>query len=120
MFSVMRCQLPTRIAARVRSVARTVSSRRRISGRAMELVNGHESILAHGNRGALSILDASFKFARSSLFGSRGAMVNRTNGTEEHSDGHSMSSSAVIGVFAGLMSASVHGCVRIRVRVRCL
>ena len=53
----------TRIA-RIRSVARTVSSRRRRSGRAMELVNGHDSFLAHSSRGALSILDASFKFAR--------------------------------------------------------
>ena len=32
----------------------------------MELVNGHESFLALSNRGALSILDASFKFARAS------------------------------------------------------
>ena len=40
--------------ARVRSVARTVSSRCRISGRAMELVNGHEFFLALSNRGALS------------------------------------------------------------------
>ena len=30
----------------------------------MELVDGHESFLALSNRGALSILDASFKFAR--------------------------------------------------------
>ena len=46
------------------SVARTVSSHRRIGGWAMELLNGHESFLALSNRGALSILDASFKFAR--------------------------------------------------------
>ena len=52
--------------ARVCSVARTVSSRRRISGRAVELVNGHESFLSLTNRGALSILDASFKFERAS------------------------------------------------------
>ena len=52
--------------SRICSGARTVSSRRRFSGRAMELVNGHESFLALSNRGALSILDASFKFARSS------------------------------------------------------
>ena len=32
----------------------------------MELINGHESFLALSNRGALSILDASFKFARAS------------------------------------------------------
>ena len=58
-------EMCTRIS-RIRSVARTVSSRRRISGRAMELVNGHESFLALSNRGALLILDASFKFARAS------------------------------------------------------
>ena len=53
--------------SRVRSVARTVSSRRRIRWRAMELVHGHEFFLALSNRGALSILDASFKFARASF-----------------------------------------------------
>ena len=52
--------------SRIRSVARTVSSRRLVSGRAMELVIGHESLLALTNRGALSILDACFKFARAS------------------------------------------------------
>ena len=49
-----------------RSVARTISSRRRIGGRAMVLVNDHESFLALSNRGALSILDASSKFTRAS------------------------------------------------------
>ena len=44
--------------SRIRSVARTLSSRRRVSGRATEVVNGHGS--------SLSILDASFKFARAS------------------------------------------------------
>ena len=34
-----------------------------MSGRAMELVNGYESLLALNNLGALLILDASFKFA---------------------------------------------------------
>ena len=57
--------------ARIRSVAQTVSSRRRICGRAMELVNGHKSFLALSNRGALSILDANFKFARASFLVSR-------------------------------------------------
>ena len=52
--------------ARIRSVAQTVSSRHRISGRAMELVNGHKSFLALSNRWALSVLHASFKFARAS------------------------------------------------------
>ena len=50
--------------SRLLSVARTVSSRRRINGRAMELVNGHDSFLALCNRGALSILDASFQLAQ--------------------------------------------------------
>ena len=36
----------------------------------MELVNGHESFLALSNRGALSILDASFKFERASYLAS--------------------------------------------------
>ena len=45
--------------SRIHSVVRTVSSRRRIGGQAMELVNGHESLLALSNRGSLiSILDA--------------------------------------------------------------
>ena len=52
--------------ARIRPVARTVSSRRRISGRVMELVNGHESFLALGNRGVVSVLDASFMLALAS------------------------------------------------------
>ena len=42
------------------------TSRRRIGGRAMELVSGHESVLALSNREALSILDASFKFGGAS------------------------------------------------------
>ena len=70
MFSIMMCDQPTRIEvergeriARIRSVAWTIFARRRVSGRAMELVNGHESFLALSNRGALSILHASFKFA---------------------------------------------------------
>ena len=41
--------------ALVRSVARTVSSHRRISGRAMEVVSGHESFLARSNRGLLRL-----------------------------------------------------------------
>ena len=50
----------------MRSVGRTVSSRRRISSRAMEFVSGHESFVALSNRGDLSILNASFKFPRAS------------------------------------------------------
>ena len=60
------CSGPGKRISRIRSVARTVSSRRRISGRAMEFVNGHESLLAFSKCGALSILDASFKLARAS------------------------------------------------------
>ena len=51
---------------------RTVSSRRRTGGLAVELVGGHESFLAHRNRGALSILDASFKFSQASYLGQEG------------------------------------------------
>ena len=79
------CSWTRKRIARVRSVARTVSARRRISGRAMELVNGHESFLALSIRGALSILDASFRFARASY----------------------LAAGEVIGACAGLMSASV-------------
>ena len=53
---------------RLRSVARTVYSRRRINGRAMELVNGHKSFLALSNPVALSLFDASFNFARACSF----------------------------------------------------
>ena len=91
--------------SRFRSVAWTVSSRRRISGRAMELVDGHESLLALSNRGALSILDASFKFARLAL---RRAMVNCANGTK--SICRNPVFSAVIGVFAGLI-LHLYGCI---------
>ena len=83
MFSVMKCRRPSHIVvergkrlSRMRSVARTVSSRRRISGRAMELVNGHESFLTRRNRGALSILDTGFKFARASYLIPGEALVN--------------------------------------------
>ena len=48
--------------ARIRSVV----SSRRIGGRAMELVNDHESFLSLSSRGALSILDASFECVRAS------------------------------------------------------
>ena len=65
----------------IRSVLRTVSSRHRISGRTMELVNGHESLLTLSNRGALSILDASFKFARASFLVSGEPLVNCACGT---------------------------------------
>ena len=52
--------------SRILPAARTVSSRRRISGWALGLVNGHESLFALSNVGALSILDASFNFAQTS------------------------------------------------------
>ena len=75
------CGTDKRIS-RIRSAARTVSSRRRKSGRAMELVNGHESVLALTNRGALSILDARFKFAQASYLVSRRAVVNCAYGAK--------------------------------------
>ena len=80
--------------ARIRPVARAVSSRRRISGRAMELVNGHESFLAHRNRGALSILDASSKFARASFLVS-GEPWSTVRMDREHSGGFYVSSAAI-------------------------
>ena len=54
--SYVGCRLSPRDKAIIREfrfclVARTVSLRRRICGRAMELVNGHESCLALGSRG---------------------------------------------------------------------
>ena len=52
------------LGAQTLVVARTISTRRRISSNAMELISGHESFLALSNRGALSILNARFKFAR--------------------------------------------------------
>ena len=58
------CSRTSKRIARIRSVAKTVSVRHRISGRATELINGHESLLALSDRGALPILDASCKFAR--------------------------------------------------------
>ena len=68
MFLVMKFLWQTRIVvgrgkrmSRIHSVARTVCSRRRISGRALDLVSGQESFLALSNRA-----DASFKFARAS------------------------------------------------------
>ena len=90
--------------SRLRSVARTVSTRRRISGRAMELVNGHEYFLALGNRGTLSIFDASFKFAWASAIWQHGS----------HGQPHAWNRASVrmlspphLAVCAGLMSASV-------------
>ena len=62
----------------------------------MELVNGHESFLALSNRGTISILDASFKFARASylMSGEPWSTVR----TEQLAFGGVFS--AVIGVFA--------------------
>ena len=54
-----------------RAVARTNAVRRRISDWTMELINGHEYFLTLSNRGALSILVVSFKFARVSYLMSK-------------------------------------------------
>ena len=59
--------------ARIRSVACAVSSRRHISGRAMELVNGHESFSVLSNRDDLSILAASLMFAWASRLALQGS-----------------------------------------------
>ena len=73
----------------------------------MELASGHEPPLALSNRGALSILDASFMFAR----------VSHQVSGEPWSTGFSIFS-AVVGVFAGLMSASVRTRQKKGLRVR--
>ena len=86
MFSVMSCPPANAHCcgkSPSRSVARTVSLRCRISGRAMELVNVHESFLALSSRRALSIFGARFQFARASFLVSREpAMVNGAFGTK--------------------------------------
>ena len=63
-----RCSGSSKIMTEVRSVARCVARCRRLDGRAMELVSGHEVFLGLSHRGALSILDAIFKVARSNYF----------------------------------------------------
>ena len=83
------CSRTGKRTSRIRSVARTVSSRRRNVGRA-------ESFLALSNRGLLSILDASFKFARASDFISGEPCLTVR-----------MEQTAVFGVIVGLTSASV-------------
>ena len=86
-----RCLQPTHIAVELAngyhgcSVARTLSSRRRIGGRAMELVNNHEYLLGLRNRGALSIFDASLKFARASYL--QESHVQPCEWNREHSVG---------------------------------
>ena len=70
----------------------------------MELFSGHESFLALSNRGAPSIFDASFKFARASYLlwsWSTVHLKHRAFG------GEFFVSSTVIGVCIGLMSAFV-------------
>ena len=107
MFSVMKFPRPTRSVlqwdrgkrtSRICSVARTVSSRRRISGRATEPFNGHESF-----SGAQQLW--CFKFARASYLvsGEPWSTVRK----EQKAFGRFSVSSAAIGVCAGLMSASV-------------
>ena len=91
--------------SRIRSVARTVSSRRPISGRAIEVVSGHASSVTLSNRGALSLLDSSFKFARR-RFGFPESRGQLCVWNKEHLEEFSVFS-AVIGVFAGLMFVSV-------------
>ena len=57
---VLYCSGKRKRLACIFSVAWTVSSRRCIRGPVTVLVNGHESFLVLSNRGALSVLDASF------------------------------------------------------------
>ena len=72
------CSGAAKRIVRVRSVARTVSVRQCISS----LGSDHESSLALSNRCALSIVDASVKFARSSFLGVRRTVVDTAHGTE--------------------------------------
>ena len=60
--------------SRIRSVARTVFFAPSHQ-RAMELVSGHESFLVRSDRGAVSILDASFKLCAGVFLGFRRVMV---------------------------------------------
>ena len=112
MLSVMKCLRPTHCGgtgkriSRSRLVARMVSSRRRICGRVMELDNGHGSFLALSNRGALSILDASFNLARASYLVSGDPWSTVHMDQKEHLE-QSYVFSAVLGAFAGLTSALV-------------
>ena len=87
--------------SRIRSVAR----RRRFCGRAMELGSGQEFFLALSNRGALSILDASYKFARASdvVSGEPWSTVR----LEQRTFGQILCPLRSDWVFAGLVSASV-------------
>ena len=99
------CSGTSKRISRIRSGARTVSSRCRMSGPTLEFVNGHESFLALTNRGALSILDARFKFARASYLFSREPWSAVR--LEQELLVESCVFSAVSRVFAGLTSASV-------------
>ena len=69
----------------------------------MELINGHKSCLARSSRGALSILVASVKFARTSSY----LVSRRLCGWNKEDSIACCFSSAVIGVCVGLMSVSV-------------
>ena len=54
--------LPTVRAWKVREAACAAMNRRTMSGRAMELPLEHDSLLSLASRGAVSVLDASYKF----------------------------------------------------------
>ena len=98
------CSGTSKRISRIRSVARTVS-RRRILGRAMQLVNGHGSFLALSNRGVLnrSLMPASKLHGRPTRFQENHGQL--CVWSKEHLVG-SYVFSEVIRVFAGLMSAS--------------
>ena len=99
--------------SRIRSVARTVSSRRRIGGRATELVIDHEYFWGS----AVAVLRQFLTEASSSrgrLFDCRRASVNYAHGAENMWR-NPVSSPQV--VFIGLTSAS-NGCIGNGLRVR--
>ena len=121
MFSVMKCLHPTHISVKVAngchgcSVARNVSPRRRIGGRTMEFVIDHEYFLGLSNRGAFSIFDASFKFARASIRVQEGLSQLCVQRKEQLEESHVVFS--VIRNFVGFTSASV-GCIGNGLRFR--
>ena len=96
--------------ARIRSVARTVSSRRRISGRAMYLVSDESSWCS-----AIVVLSPTSS-SRGRLFWCQGSHGQPCAWNREHA-GEVYVSSETIGVCAGLECLHLLGCVRRR-RVR--
>ena len=88
--------------SRIRSIARTVSSRRRISGRAMQLVSGHESFCRSATVGLSQFL-MQVSSSRGRLIWFQESLCQLCVWSEGHLE-ESYVFPAVIGVFAGLIS----------------